>query len=322
MNRQIYFDEIESRLSWLATRIELRSSLNILNLNLHSEDFYIHFLNAVFGFELVNLNDVQQNVPGLDLVDNKKKLVVQVSSTATKQKIEASLAKNLTRYAGYTFRFVSISKKVSGLKKLGIQNLSGLLYDPEKDTLDLSKILAHIKSQSIEKVKVIRDLVCRELKFEVDREKAESNLASIIEILADVDWKLPRGFSPQTIPYDIEKKISFNKLSTAQVLINDYKAYYFKVDQIYSTFDQQGANKSLSVLNGLRTLYLEQMDNSDADMIFNSIVRRAIEIVIDSKNYAPRPIEELQMSVEILTVDAFIRCKIFENPEGYLSVAT
>jgi hypothetical protein len=322
MNRQVYFDEIESRMSWLATRIELRSSLNILNLNLHSEDFYIHFLNAVYDLELVNLNSVEQNTPGLDLVDITRKLVVQVSSTATKQKIEASLAKDLVKYAGYKFWFVSISKKVRELKRLRIQNPSGLHYDPEKDTLDLSQILSNIKSQSIEKVKVIRDLVCEELKFEPDRQKVESNLASIIEILAQVDWKLPSKFSTQTVPYDIDRKISFNNLSAAHVLIHDYKSYYFKVNQIYSSFDQQGANKSLSVLNGLRTLYLAHMDSSDADTVFNLIVKRATELVIESKNYTALPIEELQMCVEILTVDAFVRCKIFKNPVGYLSAAT
>lgn len=322
MNRQVYFDEIELRMSWLATRIELRSSLNILNLNLHSEDFYIHFLNKVYDLELVNLNDIEQNTPGLDLVDNTRQLVVQVSSTATKQKIEASLAKNLTKYAGYNFWFVSISKKGQGLKRQRIQNQSGLYYDPEKNTFYLSKILSDIKGQSIEKIKVIRDLVCEEIKIEVDRQKAESNLASIIEILAQSNWKLPNKFSTQTIPYDIEMKIAFNNLSAAQILIDDYKSYYFKVDQIYSSFDQLGANKSLSILNGLRSLYIAHINNSDADAVFNLIVKKATDIVIESKNYTPIPIEELKMCVEIITVDAFIRCKIFKNPIGYLNATT
>ena len=36
-----------------------------------------------------------------------------------------------------------------------------------------------------------------------------------------------------------------------------------------------------------------------------------------SNNYAEIPYEELEICVEIIVVDAFIRCKIFENPEGY-----
>lgn len=316
------FDDIESRLSWLASRIELRSSLNILNLNLHSEDFYLHFLNMVYGLQLSNLNDVEQNTPGLDLVDNQKKIVVQVSSTASRIKIESSLAKDLQKYAGYTFRFVSISKKVIGLSKLKINNPSALLFDPEKDVLDLSKILSHIKGLDLQKIHDIHKFVCQELRLEVDRQKVESNLASIIDILAHVDWKKVVGSSTQTIPYEIDNKISFNKLSTAKVLIDDYKSYYFRIDQIYSAFDEQGLNKSLSVLNGLRSLYIGQEKCLDADTAFKTIIKQAIDGVTSSKNYSPIPLEELQMCVEILTVDAFIRCKIFKNPAGSINAVT
>ena len=48
-----------------------------------------------------------------DLIDNEKKIVIQVSSTNTKQKIESSLKKKLIEdYADYTFKFISISKEV------------------------------------------------------------------------------------------------------------------------------------------------------------------------------------------------------------------
>ena len=56
MERADLFNDIEARLSWLVSRIELRGSLNILNLNLHSEDFYLHLLNLLFGWNLTNLN--------------------------------------------------------------------------------------------------------------------------------------------------------------------------------------------------------------------------------------------------------------------------
>jgi hypothetical protein len=48
---------------------------------------------VLFGWELQNLNVVQQNAAGIDLVDTTNKIIVQVSATATKQKIESALAK-------------------------------------------------------------------------------------------------------------------------------------------------------------------------------------------------------------------------------------
>ncbi|WP_158247792.1 SMEK domain-containing protein, partial [Pseudomonas sp. FW215-T2] len=40
MNRQTYCNYVEEQLSQLAYRIEVRSKLNILDLNIHSENFY------------------------------------------------------------------------------------------------------------------------------------------------------------------------------------------------------------------------------------------------------------------------------------------
>jgi hypothetical protein len=41
-----------------------------------------------------------------------------------------------------------------------------------------------------------------------------------------------------------------------------------------------------------------------------------------SANYADIPVEELDLCVNILVVDAFIRCKIFKNPLGYADAAS
>ena len=40
-----------------------------------------------------------------------------------------------------------------------------------------------------------------------------------------------------------------------------------------------------------------------------------MKIIEESANYKKLPFEELEMCVDILVVDAFMRCKIFENPE-------
>ena len=111
MNRAKYFNFIESKLSLLATRIEMRGGLNILDLHLHSENFYLHFFKVLFGWELENRNAVDPNAAGVDLLDTTNKIIVQVSATATKQKIESALAKDLSTYKGYSFKFISISNE-------------------------------------------------------------------------------------------------------------------------------------------------------------------------------------------------------------------
>ena len=82
-------------------------------------------LNLVYGLCLQNLNTFSQNVEGIDLIDNVNKLIVQVSSTSTKQKIDSTLSKEIFKeYSGYSFKFISISKLADNLRKNNFKNRS------------------------------------------------------------------------------------------------------------------------------------------------------------------------------------------------------
>ena len=322
MTRQLCYNIIEERLSWLAMRIELRGSLNIFDLNIHSEDFYQHLLNAIFGWKLENLNKIKKNTAGADLIDNINKLIIQVSATVSKQKIESALSKILSQYTGYTFKFVAISKNGSELREKKFSNPSSTLFEPKADILDIESLLKYITTLEIQKIEEICHLVEKEIHIKPEKEKVESNLATVISQIARVDWSLKKQKLILNIPYDIEKKIDFNRIKDSRTLIDDYKDYYDRVDQIYTEFDKQGNNKSLSVLNGLRSVYLDNASIEDPDECFKKIVLDVIRVIEDSLNSVIIPSEELRMCIEIIVVDAFIRCKIFKNPEGYLNATT
>lgn len=316
MNRSEYFNFIESKLSLLATSIEMRGKLNILDEHLHSENFYLHFFNVLFGWELKNLNTELQNAAGVDLVDTTNRIIVQVSATATKQKIESALAKELSNYEGYSFKFISISKDASNLRTQTFSNPHKLTFSPAKDIFDVASLLKLIIALNIERLKGIYEFLKKELKSEPDPKKIESNLTTIIKILAKEDWSQEEsGF--ETVPYDIESKISYNQLTDARVLIDDYKIHYTRIDKIYAEFDRQGANKSLSILNGIRSVYLSLGPVDSPDQSFFSIIETVTQKIRASANYEHIPDEELALCVQILVVDAFIRCKIFKNPLGY-----
>ncbi len=315
MNRSKYFDFIEGKLSLLATRLQVRGGLNILDLNLHSENFYLHFFSVLFGWELQNLNAVQQNAAGVDLIDTARKIIVQVSATATKQKIESALAKAPSTYKGYSFKFISISKDAKDLRAKTYSNPHNLTFLPANDILDITTLLKSICSMDIDRLKDVYEFLKKELKNEPDPEKVDSNLTTIIIILSKEDWsKGTSGF--ETVPYDIEAKISYNHLDAARVLIDSYKIHYSRIDKIYSDFDRQGANKSLSILNGIRTEYLTLSSADSPDQCFFSIIEKVSKKIRASANYTPIPDEELELCVQVLVVDAFIRCKIFKNPIG------
>lgn len=175
MNRAKHFNYIEEKLSILAYRVEMRGKLNILDHHLHSENFYMHLFNLLFGWQLQNMNQVQQNVEAIDLIDYNNKVVVQVSATATRQKIESSLSKDLSVYRDFSFKFISISKGASALRGATFTNPHKLVFDPKSDIYDVGSLLKHIISLDVDDQKLICDFLKKEL-GEEDTHKPEPSL--------------------------------------------------------------------------------------------------------------------------------------------------
>jgi len=151
--------------------------------------------------------------------------------------------------------------------------------------------------------------------------KLVSNLAAIINILSKEDWDKSDSTS-EINSYEIDRKISHNKLNTAKVIIDDYLVHYGRVDKIYSEYDLLGNNKSSSVLSTIRQEYAKAKSRLNDDQLFFEVISKVQEKVLNSSNYTSIPFDELELCLNILVVDAFIRCKIFENPNNYNYVTT
>ena len=130
MSRPNHIDFITTKLSALATEIKLCGKLNFLDRHLHAETFYAYFFNELFGWKLQNLNAIKPNATAIDLIDQTNKIVVQVSATATKDKVESALTKDLSAYTGYAFKFISISKDASALRSMTFANPHNLAFYP------------------------------------------------------------------------------------------------------------------------------------------------------------------------------------------------
>lgn len=317
MNRTIYFSFIEEKLNTLATRINSRGRLNILDLHSHSETFYQYFLQELFGWTILNENEVKANVEAIDLIDHKNKLLIQVSATSTKKKIEASLSKDsIERYKDYTFKFISISKDSDNLKKMVYCNPHSISFDPGKDIIDTNSILTFIKGMNIDDQKRIYTFIKKELANDIDLVRLESNLANIINVLSKENLD-EEGLNMEINPYEINRKMEHNKLDTAVLVIEEYSIHYGKLDKIYQEFDLLGSSKSKSVFAAISGEYRRAMNDFSGDKLFYKVIDKVIERVRNSANYQAIPYEELELCVNIIVVDAFIRCKIFRNPENY-----
>jgi hypothetical protein len=274
-------------------------------------------LNEVYGWNVTNENDNKQNVEAIDLIDLSNKFVIQVSSTTSKQKIESSLSKNsIKTFTGYTFKFISISKDADALRKDTFKNPHGISFAPSTDIIDKNSILSKIRGLHINDQERIYQFVKKELVMEIDAMKLESNLATVINILSKEDWDKTEPVA-EVNSFEIDRKISYNNLNAAKVIIDDYSVHYSRVDKIYTEFDSQGSNKSSSVLSTIRQEYAKAKINLTDDQLFFYVISKVEEKILNSSNYTAIPFDELELCINILVVDAFIRCKIFENPDSY-----
>jgi len=314
VNRTIYFNYVEEKLNLLGWRISSRGKLNILDLNLHAESFYLGLFNIIYGYSLKNMNEISQNAEAIDLIDISAKTLVQVSATSTKEKIESALEKDLAKYKGWDFKFISIANDSSSLRKKNYKNPHNLNFVPSIDIHDISSILSTVLHSPVDKQRELYEFIKNELGHETDALAVESNLATVIGILAKEDLSSPTNCG-NPIAFNVDEKLVFNNLDTAKDVVEDYKIHHGRINKIYSEFDKAGQNKSLSVLNGLRKSYTELRSKYSADELFFNILDTAIMKVRKSSNHIQIPDEELELCVSIIAVDAFIRCKIFKNPE-------
>lgn len=307
MNRSHYFNYIEEKLNILSYRIKNRGKINLLDLNIYSETFFAELMNRLLGYELKNINVTKQNTEGIDLVDHKNKVIVQVSATSSKQKIESSLAKKIFEdYSGFAFKFIAISGDADKLREQTFINPYKVIFSPLDDIYDIKSLLNIVLNMQISEQRVLYEFLKDELGGIVDIVKVDSNLASIINILSQEDLSGVAD-SPEINSFEILRKIQFNDLLTVQPTIDDYKIFYSRLNEKYEEFDRQGVNKSLSVLAVIRKQYIKLLGrNTKPYEMFFSIIDNLIELIMNSKNYVEIPYEELEMCVSILVVDAFI----------------
>jgi hypothetical protein len=318
-----YFEFIQKHLNLLAMTINQNGKMNLLNHNLRAEVFYSEFFNILYGYALENMNKHEPNAEAIDLIDKKKHIIIQVSAMNTKRKVQTALAKDkLAKYHNYSFKFISISKDATSLKDKNFANPHSLLFDPSKDIHDVNSIIDDIRLLGdLDKVKEIYRFVKSQIGLEIDFVKLDSNLATIINILSKENWE-NQVKAPEIKPFEIQRKIDFNQLVKVKPIIEEYSPFHGRVTSKYSEFDKMGSNKSKSVLNKIMKIYLSLLGDNGPDEIFNSTCEKVASLVARSSNFEEIPIDELELAVDILVVDAFVRCKIFENPPGYSYAVT
>lgn len=165
---------------------------------------------------------------------------------------------------------------------------------------------------SVEQLKAMKQ--AHEDTFEASRSsafatKSPSLIAKVIKSLSN-HLGQPRPKQP-THAFEIDVKIRFNAVDRHAGIIQKYSVYFGIIDPIYNEFESA---KKAALLESFNDLYLTSKGQSkSSDQIWDEVEGLLIERVSREANLEYS--EELEWCVKIIMVDAFMRCKILEEPQ-------
>jgi len=123
--------------------------------------------------------------------------------------------------------------------------------------------------------------------------------------------------------FKIDKKIEYNSIKKYKYTIEEYSKYYGKLNSLYSELENQGSFKKEKLLWIIKNLYLKikgefvngqnnelEIIQKNADNILKK-VENSLWTLID-KNQSNE--DDIFITIPIIMVDAFMRCKILEEP--------
>ena len=86
-------EKIISFLGAIESNVKLDNIAGYYNINILLEDVVAKLLNIIFDYELINANRIEKNYPAIDLIDEDKRIAVQVTSDNGYDKINDTFIK-------------------------------------------------------------------------------------------------------------------------------------------------------------------------------------------------------------------------------------
>jgi len=124
--------------------------------------------------------------------------------------------------------------------------------------------------------------------------------------------------------YNPKEKLNYNYVKDNFSLIQEYKVYHEKINILYDELEAQGSLKKEKLLNNIEQLYIRikgryildseepiKIIRQNSDNIINDIFDE-LYLQLENSSFFD---EDIVLGIRLIMVDAFIRCKILEEPK-------
>ncbi len=252
-----------------------------------------------------------------------------------------ALSSNQCAFPNCSVKFVNVENEtnLSNICHIEAAEKGGQRYNPDStndyrrsfENLILLCPTHHVETNDIAKYTVT---ILRKMKSTHEYKMLKENSNSNILVKYPSALNIVIGLLGKRIFEDIDldepinapnptEKILYNNVIRYKPTIEEYAVYQGKLNKIYEEIENQGSSKKDFVLRNIKTHYLKEKGKykdindirANADIIINDIENKLWEIVENSTNtISDLPIEAIEISLQIILVDAFMRCNILEEP--------
>ena len=148
--RTVLTAKIDEQISRLTTVVQNEIKNNLSTRNVVAETILAGLLNRIHGWNLINANRIRANYPAVDLVDQTKRVAVQVSSTNDLKKIDHTLAEFSKNHleVDYDRLYILTISTANSTKTMQKRAIPGIFYGKE-DIWNMPKLTGQLMDLDI-----------------------------------------------------------------------------------------------------------------------------------------------------------------------------
>ncbi|NOQ77583.1 MAG: SMEK domain-containing protein [Methylococcaceae bacterium] len=318
MNRQDYIEQITQALALLSRTVEINSSLNLTDINIHAENFYRDLLNLALGYKLENINTINPNAASIDLGDIENNIAIQVTSTSaiskTRKTVEKFIEKKL--YNDYERLVILNLVGVTRHKDPFIGDAEKYQIDTKKDIWDYIDFARKINDKDTDSLKVIANFLHNELKITPDSRlpKEVQTIIALIDHLSNFESPAPKINKIFLEAPDPNRKINQRFSDYSDFLTERYIELLHVYGPSLDTVKKETDIGTVQVVK--KSLYLKTFSdnvltkcNGDPKVALDKLTQEFANIL------ERKGIEYDETAITFFLVDELIRCNVFPNVE-------
>ena len=314
MNKEVYLKNIAENLALLSREVSILNAVNLYDINIIAEDFFPGLLNLIYGYELKNANHLEKNAPAIDLIDQKNRIAVQVTSDNSSTKIKHTIEEFNKSQAYHLYDRLVVLILTQKKKYSSNFDTQGLFsFEKARDIWDVEKLIKDIRELETVQIKKISDYLSEELcnKYYSVRETQAGEVDTIIDLIEYISQHRKVNKDRETT-VDPEYKIYKRFKNFADKLITEYTTLYTIYGEALNIVNETlGIDEAQDIiimfyLQDISVQFLEEEHDNPIAALNKLVTYFEEKLSTNGKKYD-------RSAIKFYLVNEMIKCRVFPN---------